>query len=170
MRHMAIRNLALGVSFVLAGTAVAADPPATADVLAKLHHANQTEIAMGEIAKKNGQSKETKAFGKTLVKDHGAADKKVVALAKKEKLTLPEDSADKGMGDMPAGADFDATFAQSMLDDHTKDVAEVTTARDTTTDADLKKLLSGLLPTLQKHKDTAQRLVDGAKKVDGPKK
>ena len=61
---------------------------------------------------------------------------------------------------MEAGADFDAKFARDMLDDHKKDIAEVTEARDKTDDLKLKKLLSDMLPTLQKHEETAQKILD----------
>ena len=36
--------------------------------------------------------------------------------------------------------------------------------RDSTTDDKLKELLTEIVPTLQKHEDTAQKLVDGQKK------
>jgi hypothetical protein len=39
----------------------------------------------------------------------------------------------------------------------------VTSARDATNDEKLKKLLTELVPTLQKHEDTAQKLVDTKK-------
>jgi predicted outer membrane protein len=55
---------------------------------------------------------------------------------------------------------FDAKFAQEMVDDHKRDIAEVTEARDATVDPKLKKLLTELLPTLQKHEETAQKIVD----------
>jgi putative membrane protein len=159
--------LAAGVAGFLAlaaGPAQAADPPAPAEVLSKLHQSNSKEIAMGKLAQKNGQSDGIKKYGKTLVKDHGAADKKVMAFAKKEKVELPT-TTDQKMDnmDMGTGAAFDAKFAQEMLDDHKKDIAEVTSARDSTTDDKLKKLLSDLLPTLEKHRDTAQKLVDAKK-------
>jgi len=149
----------LGLLLLTAATpALAADPPATADVLGKLHESNQKEIAMGKMAEKNGKSKEVTSFGKMLVKDHTAADKKVLALAKQEKLTLPTPAAAKE--DMPMGAEFDAAFAKSMVDDHKKDIDEVTKARDATNDEKLKKLLGDMLPTLQKHEDTAKKIVD----------
>ena len=59
-----------------------------------------------------------------------------------------------------SGADFDKTFAKDMLADHEKDIAEVKEARDKTTDAKLKSLLSATLPVLEKHRDLAQKLVD----------
>ena len=149
--------LAAGLTF--AGVALAADPPATNEVLTKLHESNQKEIAMGKLAQKNGHSKDVKSFGTMLVKDHTAADKKVVGLAKKEKIDLPV-AAPASHDDMANGPDFDSMFAKSMLDDHKKDIAEATSARDNTKDEQLKKLLTAMIPTLQKHQDTAQRLVD----------
>jgi len=141
---------------------LAADSPTTADVLGQVHESNQKEIAMGKMAQKNGKSKQVTGFGKTLVKDHSAADKKVMALAKQEKIDLPAPSAAKD--DMPMGPDFDTTFARSMVEDHKKDIADVTKARDNTTDEKLKKLLTDMLPTLQKHEDIAQKIVDGTDK------
>jgi putative membrane protein len=157
--------LGFGALLAFSTPALAADAPSTADVLGKLHDSNQKEIAMGKLAQKNGQSKDVTNFGKMLVKDHGAADKKVVALAKQEKIELPAPTPMKD-DDMPkgTGAEFDTSFAKSMVDDHKKDIAEATTARDATTDAKLKKLLTDILPTLQKHEDTAQHIVDGAAK------
>jgi putative membrane protein len=150
-----------GALALFGGQALAADPPATANVLNKLHESDQKEIEAGKIAQRNGQSKEVRDYGKMLVKDHTAADKKVTGLAKKEKISLSanEPGADE-MKNMMAGSSFDDKFARDMVDDHKKDIAEVTDARDNTKDDQLKKLLTDLLPTLQKHEDAAQKIVD----------
>lgn len=156
---------ALAGILLASGTAMAS-PPATADVLGKLHLSNQKEIEMGKQAQKNGQSKDVKAFGKTLVKDHTAADKKVAALAKKEKIDLAA-STPSAKDDMPApaaGPDFDGKFGQMMLDDHKKDIGEATDAQNATTDDQLKKLITDILPTLQKHQELAQKIVDAQTK------
>lgn len=144
-----------------AGDALAADPPVTADVLNKLHQSDQKEIEAGKIAQKNGQSKEVRDYGKMLVKDHTAADKKVASLAKKEGVSLAATEAGVDqMKDMTAGSTFDEKFARDMVADHKKDIVEVTDARDNTTDPELKKLLSDMVPTLQKHEEAAQKIVD----------
>jgi putative membrane protein len=140
-----------------AGTA-AADDAKTAEVLKKLHESDQKEIQAGKMAEKNGQSKQVQDYGKMLVKDHNDADKKVTKMAKQEKVDLGTPSA-KPM-EMSAGADFDSKFAREMLEDHKKDIAEVSEARDKTDDPKLKKLLSDILPTLQKHEETAQKILD----------
>jgi putative membrane protein len=148
------------------GIAMAADPPSTADVLGKVHRANLHEIQMGKMAESHAMSADVKAFGKALMKDHAAADKKVVQLAKDEKvsLTAGAPAPDTHLAHEFTGAAFDDAFAKEMLAAHDKDVADVTAARDATTDAKLKALLTELLPVLKKHEDTARKLVDKAAK------
>jgi putative membrane protein len=149
---------------LFAGTARAADPPSTAEVLDKLHNSNLTEIEAGKLAQDNGHAKATKDYGKMLVSDHTSADKQVVALAKEEKIDLSASTpvvGAKSLADLSAGPAFDRRFARSMVDDHKKDIAEVTAARDSTTDAKLKALLTALLPTLEKHESMAESLEHG---------
>ncbi len=58
------------------------------DVLSDLHHANQMEIKMGQMAKEKGASNQVRSYGERLMKDHGDADKQVLDLAKKEGVSL----------------------------------------------------------------------------------
>jgi len=131
----------------------------TATTLGKVHLSNQKEIEMGKVAEKGGKSKDVKSFGKELVKDHTAADKKVVALAKSENIDLAGAGSTTDHLPQP-GADFDLKFAQMMLEDHTNDITEVSTAIDTTSDPKLKDLLTEILPKLKKHKEMAQKIID----------
>ena len=120
---------------------------------------------MGKMAQERGVSKGVKDFGKALVKDHADADKKVAKLAKEEKVDLTASTPPADSHDMKeTGPAFDQAFSKEMLEDHKKDVAEVSTARDMTTDPKLKKLLSGILPVLKKHQNTAEKLVDQTSK------
>ena len=147
--------------FLFVGVVRAADPPSTADVLDKLHKSNLTEIEAGKLAQDNGHSKATKDYGKMLVSDHTSADNQVRALAKEEKIDLSASTpvvGSKSLADLTAGPAFDRRFARSMVDDHKKEIAEVTAARDTTTDAKLKTLLTDMLPTLEKHESMAESL------------
>jgi putative membrane protein len=165
-----IRQTAFVATLLMLGGVVAASSARAAEMstdetLKKLHQSNTKEIHMGKMAQEKGQSKEVKAFGKMLVKDHGAADKKVMALAKEEKLELGgEAKMSDDMASMPTGAAFDSKFAQAMVDDHKKDIAEAKQAHDGTSDAKLKKLLEELIPTLEKHQETAQKIVDAHSK------
>jgi putative membrane protein len=164
MRRIKLWSVAIVAGWLMGGgVGWTADAPVTATVLGKLHHANLQEIAMGKLAEKNGTSTEVKSYGRTLVKDHTAADRKVVALAKQEKVDLaantePMNEAD--MASLPAGPDFDAKFAKVMLDGHEAVLTEMTAARDATQDGKLRTLLDGLLPTLRTHRDIAKKIVD----------
>jgi putative membrane protein len=153
-----------------AGPARAGETIDTATVLVKLHQSDEKEIAMGKLAQKDGKSAEAKSFGKTLVKDHTAADKKVLKLAKEEKIDLgstPDVDFAGAVAKMAAEPDFDAHFARMMLDDHEKDLASVKSDRDATSDDKLKKLLTDIVPVLEKHRDIAQKLVDSPIKTAG---
>jgi putative membrane protein len=138
-------------------------PPSTAAVLGNLHESNQKQVQAGEIAQKNGKSRAVREYGAMLVKDHSAADKKVADLATRENIDLLAATPAPGpndMGTMASGPDFDKKFAQEMLDDHRKDLASVTDARNATLDPQLKKLLGDTIPTLEKHEAAAEKIID----------
>jgi putative membrane protein len=156
-------GLIAGGLLVVEGAGQAADPPQTADVLGDLHQADQKEIEAGMIAQKNGGSQAVRDYGRMLVKDHSAADKKLADLATKENIDLLASTPARGandMGTMATGPSFDLKFAQEMLEDHRKAIAAVNDARDNTNDPQLKKLLGDLLPTLEKHESAAEKIID----------
>ncbi|HMF41219.1 MAG TPA: DUF4142 domain-containing protein [Polyangia bacterium] len=150
--------------FVSTRTARGADPSDTAAVLKNLHDANQMEIVAGKLAQDKAQSKEVKRFGKTLVTDHASADQKILKLAKDEKIDLPANPMTSGEDmkklQLATGSEFDRIFVNEMLAGHQKVIADVKAARDGTGDGKLKQLLSATLPVLEKHRQTAQKLVD----------
>ncbi|HTB60819.1 MAG TPA: DUF4142 domain-containing protein [Polyangia bacterium] len=162
-------GLIAGVLLLGGGLGRAADPPTppspttTAEVLGTLHEADQKEVQAGKIAQKDGKSKAVRDYGQMLVKDHTAADDRVAALAQKENVDLVAATPSPGpndMGTMATGPDFDKKFAQEMLDDHRKAIAALTAARNSTADPQLRRLLTDMLPTLEKHAAAAQKIVD----------
>ena len=99
-----------------------------------------------------------------LVSDYTSADQQVVALAKEEGIDVSDSTPVVGsnkLADLTAGPAFDRRFARTMIRENKKDIAAVTAARDTTTDAKLKELLTVMLPTLQKHESLAEGLEHG---------
>jgi putative membrane protein len=153
-------KLAMGVC-LFARAAGAGAPPDTGAVLNKLHSWNLTEIEAGKLAQDNGHAPATKSYGKMLVTDHASADQKVMALANEERIDLSAGTPVVGssdLADLTAGPRFDKRFARSMVDEQKKNIAALTAARDSTTDDNLKKLLTDLIPTLQKHESMAESL------------
>jgi putative membrane protein len=145
--------------FLFVGGANAADQ--MADVLNKLHHSNLKEIHMGQEARQKGQAQAVKEYGATLERDHTAADEKVAALARKKNIELTDPPAGHAQHTLATGPTFDTQFAKMMVEDHKKTIESVKAEREKATDAELKELLGDLLPTLEKHLQTAEALVDG---------
>jgi len=174
LTQSAFIGLAALLYLVPARSSDAADAAAKPDVtkvLTKVHANNQKEIEVGKLGEKTAKSKEVIALARMLVKDHTAADRKVMAFAKKHKLDLGRSTGPAALNKKDADhlaamaktEPFDAHFVQMVLEDHQRDIAELSEARSTTDDADLKELIGRLLPALEKHQKAAQKLVDKAK-------
>jgi len=144
-------------------------------VLMRLHHINKEEIEVGQIAQKNGSTSDAKDYGATLVRDHTKADKDVTALASKMSVDLEAKKTDamhqqkqqvmqNKMDQLKklSGKDFDRAFAQMMVNGHRQAIEMVKDARGTVQSPELKSLLEQLLPTLQKHEDTANDVLNKA--------
>jgi putative membrane protein len=140
--------------------------------IAHLHHVNQMEIQLGQLAEKSG-SAHVKDYAKTLVSDHQSADKDLTAFAKAHKLmAIPADKAatdadrqdEKDMTTASAklktlkGAAFDKEYLNMMVSGHDKELTKIDVAISGASDADLKSLLQGVKPVLQRHADQARDL------------
>lgn len=166
VRHLVTPwSLGLVASLCVVPLALAADSPGTAEVLAKLHATSQKQIEMAKLAERHGKSKDVAAYAKELMKDHTAADKKVIALARNENLQMPGTATldkDERLA-LEKSANFDAHFVQAVRDDHKKIVHDLSVVRDNTYDEKLKALIIELLPMLKEHEATAQKLVSQTK-------
>ncbi len=151
----------------------ASDPAFAAATLSEMHHVNQGEIQMAELAKKNAQSKDVKKFAARMIKDHTSLDKQGSDFAKKHNITvgddqIPKDAAHqadmkKGM-DMMAklqglqGAPFDQAYMSAMADGHGEALAMVQAAHGKATDKSMKKLLGSAEKVIASHKKEADKL------------
>ncbi len=162
-------------SLVAVQLAFAGDPLASPEASAKLsdsdlaivsdlHHANQSEVDMGNYALTHG-TKAIKDYANTLVKDHSANDAKLIALAKHHGVaTIPAPPPDKAAKasmmklETMTGASFDRAYLAMMVDDHYKNINKVTAALGTVTNADLTAHLAETKPALQRHLDDAKAL------------
>lgn len=138
--------------------------PFPAAVLGRLHLFNIQEIMMGKMAEKSGQSKEARNLGHALVRDHGTADKRVMALAKRKELDVTATGATLEDVHLGKGKKFDRNFAEAVVVDHEKDIAEIKKDREASTDDELNVLLDELLPMLEGHVKVAQQILDSTSK------
>jgi putative membrane protein len=135
--------------------------------LTKAIEGNFAEVQMGELAEKNGQNAEVKTFGQMLQQDHSAANQKALDAAKKLGVNAPSAPNAKQKADYEKmaklqGPAFDKAFAQHMVMDHKKDIAEYKKA--STKGDDAGQYAKDSLPVLEKHLQTAQSLQKGAAK------
>ncbi|HET6281475.1 MAG TPA: DUF4142 domain-containing protein [Polyangia bacterium] len=157
------------------GRRAAAAPPAdlargqtsTADearVVAKIHMVNQMEIEAGRLAKQKAEVPGVRAYGARLERDHRDADQKTLSYARKHKIDLGAQKA--VVGSEPdhvkmqetlqrlsnlSGGEFNREFLEAMAEGHRTAIDFVSSSRARLPDAELKTLLSDMLPTLQKH-------------------
>lgn len=131
-----------------------------AAVLGRLHLANIHEIMMGKRAEKRGQRKEVREFGTLLVRDHSAADKRLLVFAKRQKLEVSVTGQTLDEPDLGGTATFDEKFAAAMVDEHEKSIADVRSSREASTDDALNAFLDSVVPMLERHRDFAQGILD----------
>jgi putative membrane protein len=135
-------------------------------VMAELHHANQSEIDMATYAGTHATARGVKDYALMIVKDHTANDKELQAVAKKKGLSvIPKPAtgtkeSDDAMSKLEAAktADFDRMYIDMMVMDHQKDLGKVTNAIATIKDADVKAHFTATKPVLEKHLADAKKL------------
>jgi putative membrane protein len=115
-----------------------------------------TEVKLGEFAAKKGTTDEIKDFGREMVKDHGAMNAELKALADKKGVTLPtsldakhQELVDK-MKNLP-GSEFDDTYVLEMVKAHQKDLQGFKDELDGTHDPELQNFLAKSIPVVEMH-------------------
>ncbi|MEP7346293.1 MAG: DUF4142 domain-containing protein [Gemmatimonadaceae bacterium] len=131
--------------------------------------ANSGDSAHGEMAVTKATNADVKAFGRTMIKDHGELNKQAVALATRLSLTPATSDAatalqadvDNGGRDLMAksGAEFDRSYIDSEVTVHQKvlDVLDQTLIPQSV-NADLKTLLQQARGAIAGHLERAKSL------------
>jgi len=123
---------------------------------------NLAEVAMGQLAQKQGESADVKSFGQQLVTDHSAANQKAMSLASGMGMTPPTEPNKKHQSEAAkmakmSGAAFDRAFAQHMVADHKMEIAAHKRATKMKNEA-VASYATESLPVLEQHLQTAQSL------------
>ncbi|HYI00772.1 DUF4142 domain-containing protein [Hyalangium sp.] len=142
-------------------------------MLERLHHVNQMEIQLGRLAQQNGMSQDVKSYGDMLVKDHTAADQKLMTYAQQKghKLAEPKPLNDVERRSMAAhkanmeklqvlkGQPFDSCFLASMVGDHDEVLGKLMAAQQNVTDAAVTPLLQQHAQAVTQHRQQAYTLL-----------
>lgn len=151
----------------LAGTARADEKQPANDREFVVHAANggHAEVKLGELAEKRAANPKVKEFAARMIKDHTAANKKLVAAAKNQRVAVVagfDRESRKMFMELSKlqGEAFDREYMKMMVDDHEKDVAMVEEFAKKATDPEIKKFCEDTLPTLREHLKMAKEVSD----------
>ena len=151
--------LALSLGFAGVSPALAA-PDA---FLTKAIQGDNSEMRLGKLAQTRGQSAAVRRFGATLARDHAAARRAALPVARRHNVAVSDDMAEEARAeydklDQLRGRAFDREFARYMVEDHREDIAEFSREAASRDPADVRALARQTLPALRRHLRTARAL------------
>ena len=153
-----------GTAFTI-GSVIAADATnglATAGFVRKASADGTAEVELAQIALRNTQAPDVRAFAQRMIDDHSAANQKLAALAAQRNLSTPPPNAQaenlinrlQGLH----GKAFDKAYASAMLKDHKKAVKLFEKASRGVGDKPVRNFAAHTLPTLKQHLAMAKKL------------
>jgi putative membrane protein len=119
------------------------------------------EVEFGKLAQEKAASDAVKDFARRMVEDHGAANDRLIALAKEDSIAVPEELDDehKAMRDRleaVSGAEFDLAYIEGQVADHQKTAQLLEYEIGSGQDLELKSFASEILPIVLDHLESAQ--------------
>ncbi len=131
--------------------------------------ANQIDIRAGQLAKEKSKNSKVVRFAETMMNDHQSVIDQASALVKKLGVSPKENSVGQGLLDNAAkvrqsleaasGAAFDKAYIDNEVEYHQTVIGAI---RDVlipqTENAELKELLTGVLPAFDAHLEHARML------------
>ncbi|EIK94123.1 hypothetical protein PMM47T1_23732 [Pseudomonas sp. M47T1] len=151
--------LAIALTGVLAGPAFAATSNDFVDAAAS---GGITEVEAGKLALEKSTSADVKTFANQMIKDHGAANDKLTALATKLDIEVPDSAtltqqAKQKVLEM-RDESFDKAYAANQVKAHEDTVALFKKEAASSDKPELKAFAEKTLPTLEEHLKMAKAL------------
>jgi len=162
-----IRTLSLAVLALVAANARAQDsstvPLGDEYFAMKAYASGMVEIAKSRVAMERATQPAIKAFAEQMIKDHTECNNKIVALAAKKGIALPNaiDAVHAVAINRLArmtGSDFDKTFMMAQMCAHKEALHLFEHESCKGEDSELKELATKAIPTLQQHTKMAFEL------------
>src|SRR6266404_3253801 len=155
--------LVLGAVVVVAKTS--RQPLSDPQFAAKAVQGSLAEVELGRLAAQKSQNETVRAFGERMATDHTKSKANLEKIAAQQNITLPEDldkDAQKNYEKLSklSGPAFDRSYAQDMVKDHKKDVAEFQKEASTGKNEAIRSFAADTLPTLQDHLKAAREMKD----------
>ncbi|RZA00196.1 MAG: DUF4142 domain-containing protein, partial [Proteobacteria bacterium] len=137
--------------------------------LNQLHHINQKEIAMANLAASRSSRSAVKNTATRIKADHQALETRVEEVARARSVTLakytPATYEEVTMDKLEAleGADFDTAFAQVMKDGHKLTSAQLRILRNRVSDREVLALIDQALPKVRMHEEKSKNVLSSIK-------
>ena len=154
----------------MAGHTMASTPGATAlgdaDIATVIHEVNAGEIAAGKIAETKASNADVKAYAREMVQAHTALDKQAKTGAQsaaanaaiRDSVANANRAVSSELQSANSGAEFDKAYLNSQVMGHQNALRFLQAAQNQAQNADVKKLIAGAIPDVQKHLDRARSL------------
>ena len=133
------------------------------EFMMKATQANLTEIAGARSALQKSANDEVKEYANMIKSDHTSALEDLTDLMKDKNVAQPKTIDARTQQDIDrmnnlTGGEFDREFINMMVSDHQKAIELFRDQQTSSQDQDVKKYVDKVLPNLEVHLDTAQRL------------
>ncbi|MFL9912930.1 DUF4142 domain-containing protein [Paraburkholderia fungorum] len=122
----------------------------------------RAEIEACQLALHTSSNPSVKAFARRMIADHTALDARIGELAKRKGYSLPDGESIGQHATYMAlkpliGHAFDKRFMKHNVSDHKEDIEQFSKQAQQGSDADIRTLASGALPTLREHLKLAEQ-------------
>ncbi|MFN6962549.1 MAG: DUF4142 domain-containing protein [Pyrinomonadaceae bacterium] len=139
------------------------------DFYVKAAQGGMAEVELGRLAQTKASNAAAKQFAAMMVNDHGKANDELKAVAQQKGVTLPTAVDAKHQAVMQrlqslSGAEFDAAYADAMVQDHEETIALFEAKAQDSADQPGRDFAARTLPTLKHHLDEARKLQSSVKK------
>ncbi len=119
------------------------------------------EVELGQLAERNASTPAVKEFGLRMVKDHTRLNNELGSVAASIGLQVPKDLSPDQQSEYAklsklSGKSFDKEYIDSMVKDHTDDLAAFKKAESATENSKLKKAIADAIPVIQEHLNMAK--------------
>lgn len=130
--------------------------------------ASLAEINFANLAVSTSSNNDIKAYANMMLKDHGAANDELIALAKSKNITLPvtmSSEHQKRRNDLAekTGTDFDKKYVSLMEENHVKVLAFMEHEARKGTDLDLKAYANKMVPVINSHLNAIRKIKETLK-------
>ena len=137
------------------------------DMIALLHEGNRMEIEGAKLALEKGQAERVKNYALLLTKEHQRCDKQLMDYADQKQLdrrNLKDEQQEATDGPLERlrvrqPQNFDRAFVLAMVREHGKMIDALTSTMQESRDTDLRRLLAGQLPVLQRLKKAGEAIL-----------